>query len=219
MSQADTLFRMFGGTRTPGANDNPEMAELTRRYGSKLAPGIYKSSPGYQASTDRFLPPELRGQGANLGAGLQGIGELIRNPAGLGSNINQAIAPRLNAEMSSIGQNYRNLASEQAGAAARGNVPVSIKGALQKALATNQGRAEQEARANAITESEDLRRGDVGQTYQLLDTILQFLSSGRGIAIPGATAANAMRSQASQQSNAANTAMIGSLLQAFGGGG
>lgn len=167
----------------------------------------------------RYLPPELRGAGATIGQGLQGIGDLIRNPTGLSPGIESAIQPRLNAELGSIRQNYGNLASEGAGTAARNNLPVSIKGALEKALGTNQARAERAARGQAITEGDQLRHQDLDQTYRLLDTILQFISSGRGQGMAGVNAANAMRAQAQQQSGAANTALIGSLLQGYGGGG
>lgn len=186
-------------------------------FGRKVAARKTAGEAAHYGTLGRYLPPELRGAGPTIGQGIQGIGELLRNPAGLGSNIESAIKPRLETEMRSIGQNFGNLRSEQAGAAARGNLPVSIKGALQKALNTNQMRAEGNARGNAIMESDQLRRGDLGQTYQLLDTILQFISSGQGQGMAGVNAANAIQSQQHQQSNAANTALIGSLLQAFGG--
>jgi hypothetical protein len=185
-------------------------------FGRQVAAKKTAGEAAHYGTLGRYLPPELRGAGPTIGQGIQGIGEMLRNPGGMSSGIEEAIKPRLGAEMRSIGQNYGNLRSEQAGAAARGNLPVSIKGALQKALNTNQARAEQGARNQALTESDQLRRGDVGQTYQLLDTILQFISSGQGQSLPGIQAANAMQSQNSQTGNAANTAMIGSLLQGLG---
>jgi hypothetical protein len=196
-------------------------AQALQDFATKVRAKQTAGEAAHYGSLGRYLPPELRSgvSGPLIGQGLHGIGELIRNPAGLGSNINEAIQPRLGAEMRTIGQNFSGLRSEQAGAAARGNLPVSIKGALQKALNTNQMRAEGEARGNAIMESDQLRRGDLGQTYQLLDTILQFMSSGQGQGMAGVNAANSMRSMGQQQGNAANTALIGSLLQAYGGGG
>jgi hypothetical protein len=144
---------------------------------------------------------------------------MIRRPGQLSRTALSDIQPRLNSEFRNIGQNYQGLASEQAGAAARGNTPVSIKNALQKALGVSQQRARGEATNQALMESDELRRGDLDQMYSLLDTILQYTSSGMGQGIPGINAANAIKSQTSQANSAANTAAIGSLLQAFGGGG
>lgn len=219
---ADLLQDRYGLNPPPAPAPTP--GDYTHYTGPHLKGGIQKVFEHAARAQDydamgRYLPPELRGAGPAIGEGLQGIGELIRNPTGLGSNLESAIQGRLGTEMRSIGQNFNNLRSEQAGAAARGNLPVSIKGALQKALNTNQQRAEGQARGQAITESDQLRRSDLDQTYRLLDTILQFISSGRGQGMAGVNAANAMRAQGQQQSNASNTALIGSLLQAYGGGG
>ena len=165
----------------------------------------------------RFLPPALRHNvtGPILQGGVEQIGQLIRNPGGLSGSVSEAILPRLASESESIAQNYRGLQQEQAGAAARGNAPVSIKNALASALGIGEERAQREARRGALSESEQLRRTDVEQTYKLLDAILQFISSGRGQGVQGLAAASGV-GQARQASNKQLFSdIIGSVL---GGG-
>jgi hypothetical protein len=74
-----------------------------------------------------------------------------------------------------------------------------------------QQRAQSGARREALTASDQLRRQDLGQTFNILDAILAFISSGRGQAAQGfATGAGIQ-----QQRQAANQAFVGGLL---GGG-
>lgn len=162
----------------------------------------------------RFLPPGLRSEfsGPAIESGLKKLAELLQNPGGLSPTVNEAILPRLAAESQSIAQNYRNLQSNQAGAAARGNAPISIKNALQSALDVAQERAQRGARNEALVQSETMRREDIQQIYPLLQTILQFLASGRGQATVGLNAA----AQSSAQRQAATLALIASLLQSHG---
>jgi hypothetical protein len=159
-----------------------------------------------------FLPYELRSQftGPILERGISGLDELISNPGGLSPNVSEAILPRLASESESIAQNYRGIQSQQAGAGARGNLPISIKSALQSALDVSQERAQRGARRDALTESEGLRRQDMGQLFKLLDMLNQFTSSGRGTAA-GASAAS---SQASGQENAAIMSAIAAIAGA-----
>lgn len=161
----------------------------------------------------RYLPPSLRvGQTEpGLNAGIQGLLELIKNPGGLG-NVSQAIQPRLAQESQSIAQNYRNIGLNQAGAAARGNLPVSIKTALQQALDIAQERAQRGARGAALSESEDLRRNDLQRTFSILDAILQFMQSGRGAGITGLGQAAGV----AQNRQASNLAFLSSLLGSAG---
>lgn len=165
----------------------------------------------------RFLPPALRHDvtGPILGEGVQGIGELLKNPGGLGGNVAEAINPRLASESESIARNYRGLQQEEAGAAARGNAPVSIKNALQAALGVDHERAQREARRGALSESEQLRRTDLEQTYKLLDAILGFISSGRGQGIQGLGTA----SNVGQQRQAGQMQFITDLIGSVMGGG
>lgn len=167
-------------------------------------------SKGIQA----FLPLALQSQFTEpyLGAGIAGIGDLINNPGGLSPGVSDAIRPRLAMESQSIGQNYRNIQSNLSGTLARGNAPVSIKGALEAALNTQQERAQREARGAALTESDQLRRQDLEQTYKILDALLQFTSSGRGQAIQGLGAATGT----AQANQASNMALWSKLLQSVG---
>jgi hypothetical protein len=125
------------------------------------------------------------GVGAGLEAGVQGIMQLLQNPGGMNPNIASAIAPLLAMESENIARNFRGIRSEQQGAAARTNQPVSLKGALDAALKVAQDRAQRDTRRGAMVESEQLRRQDLGQTYAILDAINQYLSSQRGQAVQG----------------------------------
>ena len=172
---------------------------------SRLSRAPYESG-----DIQKFLPPELRAGaiGPALESGMGGIAELLRNPGGLSPTVSDAIRQRLASESESIAQNFRGIGSNQQGAAARGNQPMSIKGALQSALDVAQERAQRGARREALQDSESLRREDLGQAFKILDAILQFISSGRGQSIPGlATAANQ-----SGNRQAAQLASIASLL-------
>ena len=172
---------------------------------SRLSRAPYESS-----DIQRFLPPELRAGaiGPTLQSGLGGISELIRNPGGLSPTVADAIRQRLAAESESIAQNFRGIGSQQAGAAARGNLPVSIKSALQSALDVAQERAQRGSRREALQDSESLRRQDLERTFQILDAILQFISSGRGQSIPGLSTSASL----SGNRQAAQLAAIGNLL-------
>lgn len=166
-------------------------------------------SPFEGSAIQKFLPPALRSGQTDpiLGEGIQGIGDLIRNPGGLGANVADAIRPRLAAESENIAQNFRGIGSQQAGSLARTNAPVSIRSALEAALNTAQERAQRGARRDALTESEGLRRQDLGQTFSLLDAILQFMSSGRGQSIQGL----GQVAQSSAQRQAATIGALGSV--------
>ncbi|KKN04139.1 hypothetical protein LCGC14_1100470 [marine sediment metagenome] len=166
----------------------------------------------------KFLPPSLQFEqtGGILDAGIQGIGELIRNPGGLSPNVLDAIRQRLAVESESIAGNFRGIRANQAGGAARSNLPVSIKNALASSLDISEERAQRGARRSALSDSDALRRGDLGQTFGILDAILQFISSGRGHAIAGLSAAAGNQ----QNRQASNLAFIGQLAStAFGEGG
>ena len=89
-------------------------------------------------ATRGLLKPGLTG-------GLQSLSDLLRNPGGLSPGVSEAILPRLSMESQTISQNFRGLQANQAGAAARGNLPTSIKAALEAALGTAQERAQRGA--------------------------------------------------------------------------
>jgi len=85
---------------------------------------------------------------------------------------------------------------------------VSIKGALQSALDIAQERAQRGARGEALAASDTMRRADLEQVYQLLNTILQFQQAGRGTATQGLAQGAATQAQ----NQAAIIAAIGSLM-------
>lgn len=148
-----------------------------------------------------FLPEPLRFQNTYpmLRSGIAGIGELMSNPGGMSPNIASAIAPRLGMESQGIAQNFRGMQANQAGGAARSNLPVSIKAALASALDTQQERAQRDARMGLMAESEQLRRGDLDQVYKLLDAMLGFTNAGRGISNQGLS--SAANSEANNQAS------------------
>ena len=183
---------------------------LGGRTSEERALSKFSTAPYSSGTIQGFLPPALQDRftGPMLTSGMGGIAELLRNPGGLSPTVADAIRPRLAAESQSIAENYRGIGSNWAGMAARTNAPVSIKGALASALDVAQERAQRGARQTALTESEGLRREDIGQTYKLLDTLLQFTSSGRGQAIPGLGAA----ANASAERQASRMAGLGNIL-------
>ena len=169
------------------------------------------SSAAFDTNTiQRLLPPSLRANrtGAIIDTGIQGIGDLIRNPGGLSPNVLDAIRPRLAAESESIAGNFRGIQAQRAGAAARSNTPVSLRDAVARAVDVAQERAQRGARREALTDSDKLRRQDLGQTFTLLDSILRFISSARGQGIPGLAAAAGI----DQRRQASNLAGVGNLV-------
>lgn len=175
------------------------------------------TAPFGSSKIQKFLPLQLR-TGAKggmldqlLNSGIGGILELLKRPGGLSGKVSEAILPRLAMESETIGQNFRGIRSNQAGAAARGNVPVSIRTALESALDVAQERAQRGARRDALVDSEQLRRQDLSQTFDILNAVLSFISSGRGQAGPAIQAS----AQAASQNQAANLAFLGTLATAF----
>lgn len=158
----------------------------------------------------QFLPTGLRKRftGPIIQSGIQGIGELIRNPGGLSPSIAESILPRLAGESESIAQQFRGIGANQAGAAARGNLPLSIKTALESALDVSQERAQRGARREAQVDSESLRRADLLQVFQLLDTIFQFTNAGRQTA----AGLSGAQSQLDAQGRGGALQAIGSIL-------
>lgn len=168
----------------------------------------------------RMLPQALRAGQTDkiLGAGVQGIGNLIMNPGGLSPNVSDAIRPQQAMESQSIQQNFRNMQQQNAGNAARGNAPISIKNALSSALDTQQERSMRQSRMESLMQSGLLQRQDAEQVYKLLDTILQFMSSGRGQGVQGLAAASGIGLQ--RQNMDKQSAMdFMSMIAGAGGGG
>ena len=192
----------------PGiGNDNPRLPD-----NNASAASGYKN-PGIQ----KYLPPELRNQfsGPILQSGMAGLADLIRNPGGMNPNIASAIAPWLASQSQSIGQNFQGIQANQAGAAARNNLPVSIKNALSSAIDVAQERAQRGARMDAMTQSEALRREDLMKTFDLLNQLFQFTNAGRGSQIQAANLSSAENAQ----NRAATMQFLGTLASAYGTGG
>lgn len=163
----------------------------------------------------KFLPPSLRFEqtGGILKSGIQGIGELIKTPGRLSSSVADAIRQRLAGTSENIAANFRGIRANQAGASARSNTPISIKNALSGALDVAQERAQRGARRGALEDTDKLRRQDLGQTFGILDAILQFLSSGRGQAVQGLDVA----SRSEESAIASRQALIGSVGSSLAG--
>lgn len=149
--------------------------------------------------------------GPLLQSGMSGIADLLRNPGSLSPTVSSSIAPRLAEESQNIAQNYQGIGANQAGALARSNAPTSLKGALASALDVAQERAQRSARNEALTSSDVLRRQDLGQTFNLLNSLLQFTSAGRGQSIQGLGIA----SQDEARRQAAEMALWSSILNSI----
>jgi hypothetical protein len=80
--------------------------------------------------------------------------------------------------------------------------------------------AQRGARESALASTDISKRKDLSQTFNILDAILQFVSSGRGQAIQGLQASgqlDLLAQQRQQQQRAAGIAAIGSALGSIGG--
>ena len=128
----------------------------------------------------------------------------------MAASIASAIAPRVAMQSEQLGRNFQNIGQQQAGAAARTNAPVSIKNALASALDVAQARGQRDITREAMTDSEQLRRQDLEQTYKVLQMVLDYINSGRGLATQSANI-NA------QMANQNKGAMIGAGGQLLGG--
>lgn len=140
-------------------------------------------------------------------AGFQNLAQLFQASGGLSPTVSAAILPRLAMESESIATNFRGIQANQAGAAARGNLPVSIKAALDSALNVAQERAQRGARQEAMASSEDLRRDDLGQMLNLIQLLTTGKQNDPGLEAQGRAA--------SAQKDAATMAAIGSIIAAF----
>ena len=165
---------------------------------------------------NHLLPFWLRrgavGQSA-IGSGMEQIAYLLSHPGQFSPDINQAIGLRLSGESDIIGRNTANSVSQAAGAPARsGTAGTGFSQALQAALqrAGNQDMAT--ARRNAMTDSEQMRRADLDQTYKMLDALLQFTNSARGK--QGQTLA--LQTDISKTNYAANQAQMAQLFSTLG---
>lgn len=161
----------------------------------------------------RYLPEILRSGSVNpaLFAGMQGITNLLQHPGSLSPTVADAIRPQLTQESQQIGQNFRNMGANQAGAAARQNLPVSIQAALQQALDVEHSRAQRGAQQGALAQSAQLQRSDLENFYKLLDQMGNFGSTARGQGIQGL--AGAQSSDAGKQGAMMST--IGSVMGAL----
>ncbi len=198
------LFDVIGGLFGGETGAEKELARFSTR-------------PFTSRSTQSFLPGALRLETTDpiLQSGIEGIGDLIQNPGRLAPNVGDAIRQRLATTSEGIAGNFRGIRANQAGAAARGNLPLSIRTALGSALDVAQSRAQRGARREALTDTDQLRRQDLSMIFPLLDAILQFTTAGRSAGLQGLGQA----AQSSAQRQASTQALIGSLLGGFATGG
>lgn len=172
------------------------------------------SMSGY---SDMFLPPALRNfaNSPDFAAGFKNLGGLMANPGGINPNISQAIAPWLANQSQDIATNYRGMMQNQAGAAARGNLPVSIKTALDSAMNVSQERAQRQARGEAMTQSEALRRQDLSSIMPILQSMADFTNAGHGQAVQGLGSLYQTKQGASGSQTGAGLSAIGSIIGAL----
>lgn len=176
-------------------------------YGSvKQLAGAHWDSERIQ----RYLPEVLRSGSVNpaLFAGMRGITDLLEHPGRLSPTVSDAIRPQLAQESQGIAQNFRNMGANQAGAAARQNLPVSIKAALDQALNVEQARAQRGAQQNALSQSAQLQRSDLDNFFKLLDQMGNFGINQRGQGLQALSAQQG--SDADKQGAMLST--IGSLM-------
>jgi hypothetical protein len=153
-----------------------------------------------------FTPTQLSG---DVQAGVQGIGNLIKSPGTLSPTVANALSAMLSRQSFGIAQKGRG---SQVGADPLRSLALNLA----------QEGGQRTAREGALGESDVLKRQDLGQTFNILDAVLQFLSSGRGQTIAGLQGSGQLAlqdQQRSQQRNAAVISAIGSALSGIGGGG
>lgn len=168
----------------------------------------------YDKDIQRFLPTALRAPQIDpvLNRGFAGIADLIANPGRLSPNVAQSIAPRLAIESSRIANDFSGMRQNQAGQLARGNAPVSIKSALETMLARQEGAAQGDLRRTALMDSEQLRRADMAQVYDILGAIQGQVNPRLGVAGP----LQGQMMAITQQNAAANQAMYADILGSLG---
>ena len=167
--------------------------------------------------TQKFLPRELRTPKRGglvqpfLQAGIKGIGELIQNPGRLSPNLSGSIAARLAGESEQIGRGTRGQSEQAAGAGARLGLPATFQEAIQRSIEMQGNRDQASARRGALMDSEQLRRQDLAQTFDLYNLILQFINSGKS----GQSQAVAGMAGVAGAQQAGNQAGIAGLVQAL----
>ena len=209
-----------------GAVFGPIGAGVGAVAGGFLGGGGGAERPDIQAlnfanfQTQRLLPRAFRQSSRGgivdpfIRSGLQGIGQLIQNPGGLAPNVGAAIGPRLSIESERIARDTRGLQSQAQGNLARaGQSNTPFAQALNVALERAAARDQSVARRSALSETDQLRRQDLGQVFQLLQAQLSFLNSGRGIQ----SQALGQQFKASQTDRAANAAQLAGLVQGLQG--
>lgn len=202
------------GAMFPGSQQIGGMfGSMFDKYGGGSNYGSVKSLAGAHWDSERiqrYLPEVLRSMNVNpaLFAGLRGITGLLERPGSLSPTTADAIRPQLAQESQQIAQNFRNMGANQAGAAARQNLPVSIRAALDQALDVEHARAQRGAQQGALAQSAQLQRQDLENFYRLLEQMANFGVQSRGQGIQGLAASQG--ADANKQGAAMST--IGSLM-------
>ena len=236
------------GIAALGALIGPATGTATRAFGpsardaaAPAADDLVKllSSPFESFQIQKLLPPSLRSafptEGRRrsrssiesgditpfLNAGIQGIGQRAARPGLLSPQIAQALQAQFALASQGLAGTSRATAAKLANRLGATGAGSGAKATAGAAGLVGQERAQRGLRGKGLLQTGQLQRADQQQTFNLLDTILQFISSGRGQNIQGLRGAGqlAIGQQAfTNQQRAANIASLGSALSSIGGG-
>jgi hypothetical protein len=195
------------------------------------------SSPFESFQIQKLLPPSLRSffpakrgkrsktgiENANitpaLTAGIQNIGRLAAQPGTLSPEIAAALQARFSQASQGLASGSQNNLQQLLNRLAAGNASSSAVNTAGAAGLVSQERGQRGLRGQGLSQTDQLQRADSQQVFNLLDTLLQFISSGRGQNVQGLAGAGqlAVGQQAiTNQQQAAQIASLGSALSSIG---
>jgi len=179
---------------------------------------IPKGMPGWKARSSPYEPGNIE---PFINSGVRQLGLLSAFPGVLNPQVAPALKAGTAMQSTQAAQNdtaqaqrvMNRLAST---GGSQGANPLATAAMNLSADASQRG-----VRGAALSQTDQLKRSDTQQTYNLLDAVLKFISSGRGQSVAGLQgAAQLAQSQKAiqQQYQASQLAMLGSGLSSFGGG-